>query len=272
MFVAIAACSFPADYTGTRYQCEQAAEGECPAGYECVDGFCEASSATPDSGGGGGTLTDAGGIRPADASVEVADADPNDCESVTTLEERFESGDGWEITDDNAGCSILFESGLIELHNLSLPIDECAARSRDTYRLDARTWIQTVQAGAGIAAPGFGLQIGEQTFLFRRDEEGLAMVVRDGDAAEEKFGGTEFDTAEHRFWGFRLGQGDVVKMETSSDAESWVEQAEFRPTTDPRTSCIRYEISVAGGTTGPAILAFDNLNARPGQPSSSAAR
>jgi hypothetical protein len=50
--LALVGCSFPADYSGTRYRCDPG--DECPAGFSCVDGFCrEESDGGPDAGEGG---------------------------------------------------------------------------------------------------------------------------------------------------------------------------------------------------------------------------
>src|SRR3972149_6150837 len=51
-----AGCTLSVDYTGTLYQCDP--QGQCPAGYACIDERCVPPQVLPDGGGGDGPTAD----------------------------------------------------------------------------------------------------------------------------------------------------------------------------------------------------------------------
>lgn len=256
--VGLVGCSFPADYGGTRYQCMRDAPDECPPGYRCAGGFCEASS--PGSDGGNGAEPDGGGqVDPPDGSSQV-DAAPPDCPGVTSLQDDFSSNTAWDIASDG-NCAVEFNGELRLAPQTAIPPADCVVRSSEVYGLDDRTSLQVVSTGTGNPAAAFGLDVAGQTLLFRREVNGLAFVVRENDV-EEIFDGDDFVEAEQRFWAFSV-DGDHLTFEASADGAAWTTLTDFRPRVDPSTTCVRYEISIGGDVSSLAPVVFDNLNIVP---------
>ena len=253
---ALTACSFPADYDGTRYQCVQPGPGECPDGYECRDGFCEVSAGLSDAGGG--SFTDAGGDRD-DASTGVDAGDTPACESVSGAA-GFANLAAWETVAAEPGCQIIFNDGTVAMQNLEGPLFDCASQSSDWYRLDQRTWVEVLDSNFGFPSPGFGVVIGEQTLLWRNTPDGLLAIERDDDGFEDVFDGFDYNPVEHRYWGFAPGIGDVIELQTSPDGANWTTLTDFRPIDDPRENCVTYEISIVEGDEEPGIVVFKSLN------------
>jgi hypothetical protein len=75
----LAGCLLDIDFEGTKFSCE---DGQCPAGFSCLESMCVAQSA----GGDGGPGNDAGG----------ADAAPPDGGPLLTCDEQF--GEALEYT------------------------------------------------------------------------------------------------------------------------------------------------------------------------------
>jgi hypothetical protein len=253
----LAACSFPADYSGTRYQCEAAGgAGECPPGYACRAGFCEPGQAPGIDGGGGGM--DAG--DPADGPNAPPDAGAGACVRATAFSDDFDSGDAWD-TFAVGGCAARFEIGRIRLSSSPGLSGACGARSSDLYLLDGLTWIEAVEPGQGSPEPEFGVTIGEEGLFFRRNENGLVLFVRDEEGDETPIEELPFSSSEHDFWGFRPDKVGGIAWETSPDAMKWSELGKFYPKESPSEVCMRYEIGMAGSNpTLPIIVSFDNLN------------
>ncbi len=254
---ALTACSFPADYDGTRYQCTEPGPGACPDGYECRSGFCEAAQGGADAGGG--SFTDA---DPTDAStVDGVDAgDDQPCESVTGAA-GFASLAAWDTVAAEQGCQIIFSDGTVAMQNLEGPVFDCAAQSRDQYRLDQRTWVEVLDSTFGSPSPGFGLVVGEQTLLLRNTPDGLLVIERDEeDGFEDVVDGVDYNPVAHRYWALAPGIGDVIEFQTSPDAVSWTTVTDFRPVADPRVTCVTYEISIVEGAEQPGIVVFQSLN------------
>ena len=114
--VLLVACSFSADYSGTRYQCGPS--GECPDGFACVAGYCEVQQ-PPDGGGdggGGGTGIDASGGPDESRADAGGGADPGACPSASALQDDFSTDEAWAITN-RSGCSISFDTGQVEVGN-----------------------------------------------------------------------------------------------------------------------------------------------------------
>ena len=255
---ALTACSFPADYEGTRYQCVQPGPGECPDGYECRDGFCEASQGGPD--GGGGSFTDAGDGPPDGSTVGGVDGgDDPPCESVASAA-GFASPAAWETVKAEKGCQIIFTDGTVAMQNLDGPISDCASQSRGQYWLNERTWVEVLDGNFGIPSPGFGLVIGKQTFLWRNTPDGLLVFERDEEGFEDVYDGFDYNPVDDRYWAFTPGIGDVIEMQTSPDAVNWTTLTDFRPIDDPRETCVTYEISIVEGDEKPSIVVFKSLN------------
>lgn len=258
----LAACSFPADYEGTRYQCVMPGPGECPDGYECRSGFCEAARDLPDAGGGG-TSADASAKPPPDAAA--GDDASSGCASVTSVE-GLGNGEAWEISASSADCDISFDEGSVALRNLGTEqLSECAARSRDQYLVDGRTWVEAIDLEPGQLLPTFGVILQDQGVLFRLTPKELVFIERrlNGDEMDDfVFGGIPYNPVEHRFWALRGGVGDTIVLETSPDGDTFSAVSDFRPNAanDPRTTCARYEVSIRDGFEVPTAMAFQNLN------------
>lgn len=259
----LAACSFPADYGGTRFRCDVGGgANECPAGYTCVAGFCEAGAPMIDGGGGGGGGGDAG--DPADANGPP-DAGVAACTRVSAFSDNFESGAAWD-TFEAPGCQTSFEIGRIRLNSSTGLAAACGARSTELYHLDERTWIEAVGPGQGSPRPEFGITIGEETLVFRRDQNGLAFVVRDLAGNESTLDDLPFDPFDHAFWAFSPDEAGEIAWETSQDAQEWTVQVKFAPKSAPSEECVRYLIAITGTPVQlPPIISFDNLNL-PGGP------
>jgi len=256
----LAACSFPADYSDTRYQCDLATE--CPPGYACVSGFCErpASGATGDGGGGGRDAggRDAGGDGDGGADP---DAPPGVCPSGSRHTDDFDTGLGWELTLD-AGCDLGFAGGEVRM---AASVGRCTARTEDLYDLDGRIWIQAVEPEDGELSPAFGVFLGDSSLVSMRTVAGLELVELAATGTDQQqLESIPFDAAEHLFWGFRPdGNDDTIFWETSPDGKTWTVQGEYRPAVYPEGGCMNLEIDVLGiGELGAGAV-FDNLNLVP---------
>jgi hypothetical protein len=242
----LAGCSFPADYAGTRYQCELG--DECPPGYACIAGYCE--SGGPPAGDGGGTAADAGedGGDGAEADAGQPDAEPP-CPAASSFVDDFSSGGNWNVQDDD-GCAIEFTLGQVRMSGTD---GRCIARTASQYALDARVSVEAVKPESGLLETGYAIYLGDVSFMALRVIGGLELLEL-GDEGE----GTIIDTVafngtDQRFWAFRAA-GDDILFE-------WTEQGKYRPAAMP--ACIQIELDAIGiGELAP-FTAFDNLNLLP---------
>jgi hypothetical protein len=250
----LAGCSFPADYAGTRYQCELG--DECPPGYSCIAGYCE--NGGPPAGDGGGTAADAGEDDGGDGTESDAgqpDAEPP-CPAASSFVDEFSSGDNWNVQDDD-GCAIEFTLGQVRMSGTD---GRCIARTAGQYALDSRVSVEAVKPESGLLETGYAIYLGDVSFMALRVIGGLELLEL-GDEGE----GTIIDTVafngtDQRFWAFRAA-GDDILFETSPDGVEWTEQGKYRPAAMP--ACIQIELDAIGiGELAP-FTAFDNLNLLP---------
>jgi len=219
-----------------------------------VAGFCE--SAPPGSDGGMGSALDGGG----------GGDGPLGCANATTIIDDFADDERWDISSV-VGCLAEVDNGRLEMRTTSSrPPEDCRVRSLETYALNDRVFIEAAAPGTGSPEANFGIQIGDQVQLFRRDAAGLALMVREPDGTEVLVDRIEFDSDEHQFWAFRPAADGSIHWETSpeDDAQDWVDIGRFETRARPTTECIRFELSITGAKgPGTALVAFDNLNFPP---------
>lgn len=253
----LAACSFPADYAGTRYQCEPG--DECPPGQSCVAGYCEGGG--PPAGDGGGTAADAGGDDGGDGDGAEGDAGEPDaappCPAASSFQDDFGSGRNWDVQDD-AGCAIDFPAGQARLSGTD---GRCIARTVSQYALDARVSVEAVKPESGLLETGFAIHLGDVSFIALRVVGGLELLELDDEKDGKVLDTIEFDQTEQRFWAFRP-EGDEIIFETSPDGIDWTGQGEYRPAIMP--PCIQIELDAIGTGELAPFTAFDNLNLLPG--------
>ena len=252
--VILAGCSFPADYAGTRYQCEPG--DECPPGFSCVAGYCE--SGGPPAGDGGGSGAD-GGDGASDAGQSDAggaDADPPACPSVSRFKDDFSSEASWVI-EDGASCEIAFVVGQVRMTGT---LGRCIARTASQHALDARVSIEAINPEDGLVKAGFGVSLGDVSIALLRVVGGLDLVELEDGSGQRVVDSFPFDQMEQRFWSFRP-VADGILFETSPDGIDWTELGEYRPVVLPE--CVALELDAIGTGNPAPYAAFDNLNLLP---------
>ena len=256
MGAVLAGCSFPADYAGTRYQCELG--DECPPGYSCIGGYCERGG-PPAADGGGGTAADAGGD---DAGGDGAESDAGQpdadspCPAASSLVDDFSSGDNWNVQDDD-GCSIEFAFGQARMSGSD---GRCIARTAVQYALDSRVSVEAVKLESGLLETGYAIHLGDVSFMALRVIGALELLELNDDGDGKILDTIAFNGTDQRFWAFRPAGNDIL-FETSPDGVEWIEQGKYRPAAMP--ACVRIELDAIGiGELAP-FTAFDNLNLLP---------
>ncbi|HKE14822.1 MAG TPA: hypothetical protein VKB80_08170 [Kofleriaceae bacterium] len=258
--VLLVACSFSADYTGTRYQCGPS--GECPDGYACAAGFCEVERAPGADGGGsgsdgGGGGGGGGGGADAGGGGTEDDAGSRACPSASALRDDFSTDAAWTITN-RSGCVISFDTGQVEMSAVG---GRCNARTIDSYALDGRVFVQAVDPAGGITKVGFGIFYGEASLVAFRVIGGIDLVVLLPGGGQSVVDSFPFDPELDGFWGFRPEPGTgLIHWETSADGLEWSDRGLYPPPGLAEDGCVGLEFHAVGtGTTAPSA-AFDNLN------------
>lgn len=255
----LAACSFPADYSGTRYRCGPA--GECPGGFACNDGYCEksdppADGGGPDSGGGEGGESDAGGEPDTGPG---GDAGVGDCSrsSAVAFVDDFTTGDAWEITNQD-GCAVVFDGSAVQLEAVA---NRCLARTVDELAFDGRVFVRALNPQQGLVESGFGIHHGDTSLVALRVLSGLELTELTDDGTRAVRDSIPFDPALDRFWAVRPGVvDDRIHWETSVDGIEWVERGVYELAGVSDGTCVRLEFDALGtGEPGP-VASFDDLN------------
>jgi hypothetical protein len=262
----LVACSFPADYSGTRYQCGPA--GECPDGFSCTAGYCEAEE-PPASDAGDGARTDAGG-GPDDTRADAGDTGPGACASASAFQEDFSTDGEWSIANQ-AGCAITFVSDQVQM---TATLSRCTARTAGTYELDGRVFVQAVKPESGLIKAGFGISYGEVSLVALRVVGGIDLVELPAEGGGQMLVDSfPFDPQLDRFWGFRPDQvSGQIHWETSADGIEWSDHGAYPQSALPADSCVGLEFDAVGTGNAAPFAAFDNLNLPedPGGPAGSA--
>ena len=238
-FLAGPACTFDADFSGTRYRCDQS--GTCPEGSFCVNGWCRDDSV---EGGVCGTLA-------------VAQHDFERAIDLDTL-------DNWSIWDYHANSASYIDTrdGVLrfELPN-DLVEDGAEFMSRKLFARDgSQATVELLERSYDVGSSAYFLIIDDQgDHLEFYEEQGQVHLLLHNDNEETVLAQFEFDLEAHRFWRIRVDRG-VGYFETSADGVAFVEHAST-PTRD-----IDPWIGVMVGlwkwepTQGSAVFVVDNLN------------
>jgi hypothetical protein len=243
----LSGCKLSADYDGTRYRCDES--GQCPDGFSCVAGWCEAELPSGPDGGPDGGPTDV----PAGCGTMAKVF--NDFETSTIDTGRWSYWNDGPLTVAHEGGRLVFTvpAGQSDLG--------AGYQTHAYYRMQgSRAFVEVlpleVDSGASFT---FALRTLAAGRWYMSYQDG-ALVFRMRDAVNEyTLASVPYVAEEHRFWQIREQDGTVY-WETSADGATWTAQASN--SVDTSEVLVRVRLSIRANTAQPVdhVLMADNLN------------
>ncbi len=215
-------CSFRANFDGTRYRCDQS--GECPDGYSCVVGYCEAESPPIDAS----VAADADNPDPDAAAVPGPDASvvpTGPCGTMEMAALDFDDGtfdpDLFFTWEDDPATATLTGGELVLGAPAGATNVGSGLWSDEIYRMaSSRAFIEVVsvdESSDDYVDFGFGSDYSGYLIGQRQGTLYFAVVV-DGDYTT--LDSIPYSASDHRWWQVREEDGRVY-FETSPDGTSW---------------------------------------------------
>lgn len=240
--LAVVGCRLDVEPSGT-FRCDD--NHACPAGHDCVDGFC---------------------ARPApDAGPEPDGGAAVGCGKLSLLSDDFESEDGprfwWSL---NEADGVSQAGGELILSPLpDKPESYPQYFSNPSYDLIGSSVTvevpQSVSQEDGVYA-ALTAQVTGGEMVAISQENGVLWVLRSEGGVFDAIEGAEYSPDDHRFWRLR-DDGVHMFAEASPDGDGdWVELA--RVDSDPlfRYAHVMLEAGAYEATPDPGSAHFDNLN------------
>lgn len=243
-------CKLSANYDDTRYRCDES--GQCPDGFSCIQGWCEAVPPDPD----GGLPDPDSGLPPLPDGCGTMGIPYNDFEVDTINTRRWSYSDDGTLTVAHAGGQLVF----------TIPAGQAGAGARyytaPYYRMQGGTAsveVPPLQVDSGVSFT-FRLEThGNERWWINHRDGALTMKWRDVRGDEYQVASIPYEPDQHRFWRFREQDGTVY-WETSADGVTYNENASSA--IDVSQMLVRLRLSVWLDVAQPEdrVLVADNLN------------
>ena len=236
--VLIGACTFTADFEGTRYRCE--ASDVCPDGYGCVRGVCLAG------------LSDLGSC----GTMAVA---AHDFLAIDFA--NFDDSSIWRYSVDDP-ATIAVEGG-----QLVLAVPDTAEDVGSAFKLDklfpragSEIAVEIIERSPDETSGAYLLiedRAGDHVEFY--EEAGRLYAVLHTSVDELVLAELAFDPIVHRFWRIREQDGEFI-FATSPDGAQWTEHARDLGTDVDGWLGAEVGLWKWGTGGGQARLVVDNLN------------
>jgi hypothetical protein len=247
----MAGCTINSDFSDTRYRCD--VSGECPGGFACVAGYCEASQEDA------GVDPDGGGVS------------SKKCGTVEMVVEDFEgaemNGEHWGMwVDQLMLLSVEQRDGQLAFE---IPTEIASVGSgyhtRSWYRFTgSRAFVEVVDAQEE-SDMGLSFHVrapeseGGGNRWYTEQRAGTLRFWERIDGRNAQLASVSYDPVAHRWWQIREQDG-VVYWETSADATTWATHAMMPTELAGEPVQVRVETWVSNPQPVPRTFLIDNLN------------